>query len=178
VKFRENADVDAADTVDEASIEIDYYAGLASEFENGISWDIGALYYTYPGSEDSLDYDYWEAMAGLGYAFEAVTLEPEIGVEVYYSPEYFGNSGDATYASGMLGLSLPHDFGLNLSIGKQWFEQDSSLDYSDWKLGLARALGGFELELAYTDTSLSKAECDDTDICDGRVVFSIAGTFE
>lgn len=36
VKFRENAGEDAVDTVDEASIEIDYYAGFASEFDNGI----------------------------------------------------------------------------------------------------------------------------------------------
>ena len=103
VKFRENAGEDAIDTVDEASIEIDYYAGFASELENGISWDLGALYYSYPGSEKSFEYDYWEAMGALGYAFEDLTLEPEIGTELYYSPEYFGNGGAATYVAATLG---------------------------------------------------------------------------
>ena len=176
VKFRENAGMDAVDTVQEATIEIDYYAGFAGEFGNGISWDIGALYYSYPGAENDLDYDYWEAMGALGHTFEALTLEPEIGAEVYYSPEYFGNSGDATYVSGMLGLSLPREFGLNFSIGRQWFHDDSSLNYTDWKVGITRTLRGFDLEVAYTDTDLSKADCDDTDICEGRAVLSISRT--
>lgn len=178
VKFRENAGEDAVDTVQEATIEIDYYAGFASEFEFGLSWDIGALFYTYPGSEGDLDYNYWEATGALGYAFEEVTLEPELGAEVYYSPDYFGSSGDATYAAGTLGLSLPRDFGLNFSIGKQWFKDDSDLNYADWKVGITKALWGFDLEVAYTDTNLSKSDCDDDNICDNRVVFSVARTFE
>ena len=173
VKFRENADVDAVDTVAEATIEIDYYAGFASEFGNGISWDIGANLVTYPGSESALNYDYWEAMGALGYAFEEVALEPEIVGEVYYSPDYFGNSGDATYVNAMLNLTLPSDFGLNFSAGRQQFKEDSSFDYNDWKAGITKSIAGFELELAYFDTNLSKSECDDEDICSSRVVFSI-----
>ncbi len=173
VKFRENAGAAAVDTVQEATIEIDYYIGFASEFESGLSWDVGALYYAYPGAEDSLDYDYWEAMGALSYAFEEVGLAPEIGVEVYHSPEYFGKSGDATYAAAVLDLSLPNDFGLGFSVGKQWFKDDSSLNYVDWKAGITRSAWGFDFELAYTDTDLSKADCDDEDICEGRAVFSI-----
>lgn len=37
VKFRENAGAAAVDTVQEATIEIDYYAGFASEFDSGVS---------------------------------------------------------------------------------------------------------------------------------------------
>lgn len=175
VKFRENAGVPAANTVDEASIEIDYYAGFASEFEAGISWDVGALYYSYPGAESSLDYDYWEAMGALGYAFEDAALAPEIGIEVYHSPEYFGKTGDATYVAVMLGLSLPADFSLGFSVGKQKFHDDSTLDYSDWKVGIGKSLGGFDLELAYTDTDLNKVDCGG-DICEGRAVLSISRT--
>lgn len=174
VKFRENADVDAVDTVEEATIEIDYYAGFASEFESGLYWDIGALYYTYPGAESALDYDYWEAMAALGYGFGEVALEPDISAQVYYSPEYFGRTGDATYITGILNLSLPGDFGLSVSAGRQSFDEDASLDYTDYKIGLTRSLAGFEFELAYTDTDISKADCDDLDICSERVIFSLS----
>ncbi len=177
VKFRENADVDAVDTVEEASIEIDYYLGLASEFENGIYWDVGALYYSYPGSEEALDYDYWEVMGALGYAFERLPLGPEVTVELYHSPDYFGGIGDATYASGSVALTLTDLVGLGITYGKQWFDDDSSLDYSDWKIGISTSLSGFELELAYTDTDLSKADCDDLDICEGRALLSIARSF-
>ncbi|MBT8438986.1 MAG: TorF family putative porin [Gammaproteobacteria bacterium] len=174
VKFRENADEDAVDTVAEATIEIDYYAGLASEFGNGISWDIGAQYITYPGSEKDLNYDYWEALGALGYSFGDVTLEPEIVAEAYYSPDYFGKSGDATYITGILYLAIPRDFGVNISVGRQQFREDANLDYTDLKIGITRSLAGFDFELAYTDTNISKSDCDDEDICSSRVVFSIA----
>jgi len=175
VKFRENAGSDT--TVQEATIEIDYYGGFASEFDVGIGWDLGALYYTYPGSESDFDYNYWEALGALGYAFEEVTLAPEVGVELYYSPDYFGSSGNATYAAAMLDLSLPMDFGAGFSVGKQWFHDDSDLNYTDWKIGLTKELQGFDLEVAYTDTNLSKSDCDDDDICDGRIVASVSRTF-
>jgi len=175
VKFRENAASDT--TVDEATIEIDYYAGFAAEFDVGISWDLGVLYYTYPGAESDLDYDYWEVLGALGYALEETTLEPEAGIELYYSPDYFGGSGDATYAAALLNLSLPMELGAVFSVGKQWFKDDSDLNYTDWKIGLTRSLQGFDIELAYTDTNLSKSDCDDDDICDNRIVFSVSRTF-
>mgnify|MGYP001820462350 CR=1 FL=1 len=178
VKFRENADVDAVDTLQEASIEIDYYAGLAGEFGNGISWDLGALLVTYPGSEASLNYDYWEAMGALGYGFAEVALEPEIVASVHHSPDYFGGIGDANYFNGALYLALPGDFGFNASVGRQTFDEDASLDYTDTKIGITKSLAGFEFELAYTDTNITKADCDDLDICSGRVVFSVTRPIE
>jgi len=174
VKFRENADVDAIETVQEASVEIDYYAGLASELDNGLSWEFGAQLVTYPGAEEALNYDYWEALLALGYSFDQLALEPELIGQAYFSPDYFGNGGDATYLSGLVYLHLPADFGLNLSIGRQTFEEDASLDYTDTKIGITKALAGFEFELAYTDTNIPKEDCDGLDICSGRVVLSIA----
>lgn len=117
-------------------------------------------------------------MGALGYAFEGVALEPEIGTELYYSPEDFGNSGAATYVAAALGLSLPSDFGLNFSFGRQSFDDDSDFNYNDWKIALTRGIAGFDFEVAYTDTDLSKADCGDEDICDGRVVVSVSQTIE
>ena len=98
-------------------------------------------------------------------------------VEVYHSPKYFGKSGDATYAAGMLGLVLSGEFGLGFSVGKQWFHDDSSLDYTDWKVAVSKSLEGFDFEVAYTDTDISKVDCG-SDICEGRAVFSISRTTE
>ena len=39
---------DGSDT----NVELDFYAGVASEFSNGVSWDLGVIYYSYPDSED------------------------------------------------------------------------------------------------------------------------------
>ena len=47
-----------------ANIEIDYYGGIAGELSNGIGWDVGGLYYSYPGvkSSDDVggDFDFFE----------------------------------------------------------------------------------------------------------------------
>ena len=49
---------------DGAALELDWYAGYANELDNGFSYDIGYLAYTYPG-EDSLDFE--EIYLGLDY---------------------------------------------------------------------------------------------------------------
>ena len=38
-----------------ANIEIDFYGGVGGDLPNGVSWDVGALYYWYPGVKDSDD---------------------------------------------------------------------------------------------------------------------------
>ncbi|NNJ98409.1 MAG: hypothetical protein HKP12_14775 [Gammaproteobacteria bacterium] len=65
--------------------------------------------------------------------------------------------------SALVYLHLPGDVGLSLSIGRQTFEEDASLDYTDTKIGITKALAGFEFELAYTDTNIPTEDCDGLD---------------
>lgn len=53
---------------DEANIEIDIYGGYAGEI-NGFTYDVGYLYYLYPGAPGALDYDFWEVYGSVGYDF-------------------------------------------------------------------------------------------------------------
>ena len=55
---------------DGAALELDWYAGYANELDNGLSYDIGYLAFTYPG-EDSLDFE--EIYFGLGYSYFGLT---------------------------------------------------------------------------------------------------------
>ncbi|MBU4568407.1 MAG: TorF family putative porin, partial [Alphaproteobacteria bacterium] len=63
------SNIDFEDASD-ANVEIDFYGGIASEFSNGVTWDLGVIYYVYPDSEDS-DLDFVELKGALGYAFDA-----------------------------------------------------------------------------------------------------------
>ena len=172
LEFNENKSRAAAGEapVDEATIEIDLYGGFASEFANGTGWDVGVLYYWYPGSEDSLDYDFVEVYGGLSHAFSDVPLEPTAGVTVSFSPDFFGSTGDAVYVDGSLDLSLPAGFGLGFHVGSQSIDEGD--DYVDWKVGVSNNLAGFDLELAYYDTDV-----DDDDLADARVVFTVSRSF-
>ena len=164
----------------DASIEIDYYGGIAGEFANGVSWDVGGLYYQYAGSDDQPEEDFVEAYVSLAYTFTDVSYEPVMGAGAYYSPDFFGEDGDAVYVYGSLDLSLPRDFGLSFYAGYQHVagEQSSGpagFDYVHYSIGLSRGFGPLALGLSWNDAG---------DDCDGgsneacrALVFSVSSSF-
>ena len=160
---------------DEASLEADIYGGVSGQCGiTGITWDLNATYFAYPGADDSLDYDYIEGKVGLGYTISAVTL----GAAVSYSPEFFADSGDAWYSQGNVTWALPQDFSLTGHLGYQSIDEEAAFgvpDYTDWSLGVGYAAQGFNFALQYIDTDLSNAECADN--CDARVMFSVSRSF-
>lgn len=154
---------------DEASVELDFYAGYAAEYM-GFTYDIGAIYYAYPGADDSLDYDFWEAAFALGYDFDVAAISGSIN----YSPDFFGGTGDAVYSSANLDVPLPYDLSAAAHIGYQAI--DDGIDYTDWSLGLGYTLAGFDLSVTYYDTDLDEpSECADG--CDARVVAAVSKSF-
>ena len=90
---------------DEAQIEIDYTAGLTTEIR-GITLDAFAIYYTYPGARSSLNYDFVEAGFGAGYDFGFAA----VGGKFHWSPNFFGDIGDAYYLVGDVTVPLPYKF--------------------------------------------------------------------
>ncbi len=154
---------------DEASVEIDYYLGYSNEFQ-GFNYDLGVLYYSYPGAESDLDYDFVEFSGALGYDFDVAALSGSIN----YSPDFFGSTGDAFYYAAALDVPLPYDLSFTAHAGHQTI--DEGTDYTDWSLGLGYAIAGFDLSLAYYDTDLDEPdECADG--CSERVVFGVSRSF-
>jgi len=41
---------------DNTTAEVDLYGGFASEFDNGFGYDLGLLYFAYPGADDEIDF--------------------------------------------------------------------------------------------------------------------------
>jgi len=160
------------------SIEADYYGGLAGEFSNGISWDVGGLWYDYPAGETSgqPDNEYFEAYGSLGYTFPG-KYEPSVGLDYAYSPDFFGETGAAHWISPSMSLSLPKGVGLSASYGFQ--DVDDAGNYSTYSIGLSKSLGMFSLALDWVDTFDEDDFCgaDPQDLCDGRVVFSVSSSF-
>lgn len=164
----------------DASIETDIYGGYSGELDNGLTYDIGAIYYLYPGADSSLDYDFVEAAFALGYDFDVAALSASIN----YSPDYFANSGDAVYTAAYLDVPLtflPFGTTLNANIGHQIIEDEARFgitegSYIDYGIGLSANVEGFDLSLKYIDTDLEEpGECADN--CDQRVVVAISKSF-
>ncbi|MFH0341338.1 MAG: TorF family putative porin [Chromatiales bacterium] len=170
------------EAVSEGGIEIDWYGGFRGEFsDTGIGWDAGAIYYHYPGDDRDPEVDYVEAKAGLSYKFEDVPLEPATSATVYWSPDFYGETGDAVYVDGSLGLSLPYGFGLGFHIGYQYvddFPVVGAEDYIDWRVGLSREVFGFGLDVSYWNAGNEPAFCGaDSQNCGGTVLGTISRKF-
>src|SRR5690606_29403731 len=65
-----NVDFNEPAGVDGATLELDVYGGVKGNIgDTGLSWSTGFIYYSYPGADSSLNYDFWELQASLGYDF-------------------------------------------------------------------------------------------------------------
>jgi uncharacterized protein (TIGR02001 family) len=158
---------------DQANIEVDYYAGIAREYY-GVTFDVGGVYYAYPGANEDLELDYFEYKFGLSYEL------PMVGVSttVFYTPENTGSSGNATYITFDAEAPLAQGIGLTAHIGHQWLTDEGTAtrpDYVDWSIGLGYSTNGFDLSVAYVDTGLSNTECAKN--CDARAVFGVSRSF-
>jgi uncharacterized protein (TIGR02001 family) len=159
---------------DEAQLETDLYAGYSGDL-NGFSYDIGAIYYAYPGADSDLDYDFYEAAFALGYDFDVLAVSTALN----YSPDYFAGSDDAVYLAAYVDVPLPFlpfETALNASVGHQWIDDNDAFgveDYMDWGIGITSNIEGFDVGLRYIDTDLDEPdECADG--CDQRVILSLS----
>lgn len=142
----------------DANIEVDFYGGLASEFSNGISWDVGVIYYAYPGADDE-DLDFVEVKGALGYEFDGGV---SVGGEAYYD---FDNEN--LYLQATAGYGFTEDFSADVSVGNYDFEGGG--DYVNWSVGGTYSLSGFDVDLRYWGTDI-----DDVDIADERIVLTLS----
>ncbi|MGB1547746.1 MAG: TorF family putative porin [Alphaproteobacteria bacterium] len=157
----------------DATTEFDIYGGLTGEIK-GVSWDLGFIWYTYPGADSALDYDFVEGALGLGYDFGPYA----VSVGFNYSPEYYADSGDAIYWSAGVDVPLPEGFGLGFHVGYQNIDDNAAFgqpDYTDWSVTVSKEFEGFGFSLAYVDTDISEGTCGD--VCDTKVVGTISKEF-
>lgn len=161
------------DDGDEASREVDLYAGYSFEYD-AFSATLTYAYYAYPGADSSLNYNYSEWMAEGAYDFDIVSL----GALYAYSPDFFGSSGDAHYLQAKLDVPLPYDVGFHAYLGHQSIEKNDMYglpDTTDWNIGFSYSYAAFDFDVSYTDTDLDKNECGD--LCSSRVVASVTYNF-
>lgn len=154
-----NVDFNESD-VDGATIEIDWYGGLNGNFgESATSWDVGFIYYSYPGDDSSLDsYDFLELQAALGHDFGAAAITASVN----YSADNFGESGTGVYPKLALDVPIPAVKGLSLSayVAKQFIDKEEVFgapDYVEWNVAATVSAGGFDFTGAYIDTDLTPA---------------------
>jgi uncharacterized protein (TIGR02001 family) len=149
-------------------IEFDIYGGIKPTV-GAVTLDIGLVYYGYTDQPPGPNEDYWEGKLAASIPAGGATL----GAAVYYSPEFFGETGKATYYEVNGAYPIPDTkFSVSGALGHQSVE--GPLDYTTWNFGVGFALTdnvGFDLR--YIDTS----EHGFGSIYDSRVVLGVKATF-
>lgn len=155
-------------------IEVDYYTGFTfGDAAESVGWDVGLVYYTYPGESDA---NYLEAYASAAHGW--------FKGKVWYSPDFGGDftSGDteAFYVEGNATIPLPQNFSFLLhagySFGDYWDDVNDD-EVLDWSAGFGYTYEKFNFALKYVDQSQDSDVSGDVFSNDGRVIFTVATTF-
>ncbi len=142
-------------TLDSGSMELDVYGGFATELENGIGIDLGAVAYLFPG------YDEWD------------TEEYYIGgsYDLFGLMLYYNNDADSMYYDASLDFELQQDAWLGLHVG--YSDPDDGESATDWKVAVGKSLLGVDWEVAYTDTDYDGSD----GWADSRVFLTVSKSF-
>lgn len=144
------------------SMELDVYAGFKPKF-GPVALDLGVVGYFYPGADDNTaEFDFFE-LAGSG-AFD-VTERLTLGAAVNYSPENYGETGEAIYAEFNGAYAFTDAFAASAAFGSYRIDDVNgpiasapSDTYNSWNVGATYALHGFELDLRYHDTNIDSSD--------------------
>lgn len=167
-----------------ANMELDLVAGFKKEVVPGVTVDVGATWYMYPGGYNNTDFiePYVKLSGSLGplsttlgvaYAPKQEALGPaylssdDIAAN-FPNPTQPGAKSDNLYVYGDIAGAIPntpvtlkahlgHSNG-NRGLGVFGTSVSPTGDYWDWSAGADLALGPVVLGIAYVDTNIGQAE--------------------
>lgn len=161
-------------TPEQTDLEMDLYGGYSGNFTDAFSYDVGLIYYHYPSGTQL---NFYELNGALSYDFgvAAVTLGAS------WSPDFFGETGKATYYHVGVDVPLPYDMAVAANYGHQNVKKNSLFgtpDYNEWSLGISKSYKMATFDLTYHDTNIDKSKCfGGTDLCDAETVFTVSVDF-
>ena len=170
VKFLENNTIAPEDRAD---VEIDLYVGFSGGLDNGLSYDVKAGQYMYPGADSNLNYDLTEFNFTLSYSMPQGTA---FNFQYDFSPD-FGGADNAHHFIIGVNHTLPSGLGFGGFVGQQNIKDNEAAgkdDYLYYGASVSFPLAGFDTSLTYTNTDLDNAEELGSD---GRVFFTLSKSF-
>jgi len=138
-----------------SSLEFDVYAGYRGMLGDDVAFDVGTIYYWYPGEYPSgfNDADTAELYGAL--SFGVFTAKYSYAVTDFIG---YADSDGSGYLDLAANVPFAETWTLNLHAGKQWIESNEDFECLDWKVGVTKAFDhGFSLAAAWVDTDADDA---------------------
>jgi uncharacterized protein (TIGR02001 family) len=167
-----------------SGMELDLYAGVTPTV-GAVNLDFGVVGYFYPGADDDgAEFDYFEVSAA---ANTDITEQFNVGANVFYSPENYGETGEALYYEANATFTASDVLNFSAAIGQQTIDDvdgpggaNVDDDYTTWNAGGTFATHGFEVDLRYHEADIDAADAialagfASEDNADGRVVLTLS----
>lgn len=166
-------------STDSAPVEWDIYGGKRGEIGGGLTYDVGGLYYYYPGNSLKTvpnvlkNANTFEVYGQLGYG-------PAYLKYSHATTDTFATgTKDSYYIDAGINYPITETLVLNAHVGHQTYKGVTGLDYEDWKLGVTKDFGFVVGSIAYIDTNAdsSKYIWNGTTVSKATVVATLVKNF-
>ena len=155
------------------NLEVDSYVGFKQPFDQTLGYEVGMIHYSYP-KVDTLDSQ--ELFGGL------TLLGSRFGAAVSNDPDKLNRTLFANLSG-----NQPFGIGISMKYTTHQLYTPASVDsgyigsFTDWSVQLSRPFMGIDLDLIYSDSSLSGNNCSaysgHNSQCDGLVTLKAEHTF-
>jgi uncharacterized protein (TIGR02001 family) len=164
-----------------AGVESDLYAGFKKDIYKGITIDVGSYNYFYPRATNgtSTNFDTNELFAGVGYGPVSLKYSQSLS-------NYFGtaNSKNSQYFQADIVQPIGKTkIALLAHAGRTEVNNNSSLNYADYNVGLGYDLQGWNLAARYyindnkTSTFMTANTINGQKLYNDTFVFSVSKSF-
>ena len=135
-----------------AALEVDSYLGFKKPFDKTLGYELGMIRYTYPDASQTDSHQFYAGLTVLGSRFgAALSNDP-------------GNRNSTLFVD--LGTLQPMGLGLRVQYANHQFDTPQMISdgsavsaFNDWSLNVSRPWFGVDLNLTYSDSSLSGNSC-------------------
>ncbi|VVO79176.1 hypothetical protein PS838_01709 [Pseudomonas fluorescens] len=155
------------------NLEVDSYVGFKQPFDHSLGYEVGMIHYSYPTVETLDSQEFFGGLTLLGSRFGAA----------------FSNDPDKQNSTVFADLSGNQPFGIGVSMKYTTHQLNAPVSveggyvgsFTDWSVTLSRPFMGIDLDLIYSDSSLSGSDCSaysgHNSQCDGLVTLKAQHAF-
>jgi uncharacterized protein (TIGR02001 family) len=183
-----NSNIDS-DFFQGANIEMDFYGGYKGSISD-IGYDVGAIYYYYPGSGRAGQTKVKNTELYVGTSYGPVSAKFYYPLSDFFNAEQIfggGNAGGSYYIDLSGAYDLGSGFGVNAHVGYQKLKGAAKVieigksaiedNIVDWKIGFTYGFSnGFVAAVSYIDTNRNLAGVT-RNVSNGTGVVSLSKTF-
>lgn len=164
-------------------VETNLFAGYADKIgDTGFGYDVGILQYYYPGTVKNgvARSDATEAYIGLDKDLGSTNLAVKYSQVLSDDAWGIADAKDSQYWEANWTVPLSAQWTATAHVGRSEFDNNSALDYTDWKLGAEYAMNdNLTLGAGWSDTNASRTQwtVNGEDQGEGQALAWITWTF-